>query len=247
MTFTDIGEISKIYLVDSLVKMPTLLAMETSTPTGSVALINNDEIIGELFSDSNETHAATLLPTIEKLFSSINTDINSVDGIAVSIGPGAFTGLRVGVSTAQGLAQTLKVPIYSIPTLEALAYSTTATRRLIFATIDARKDEIYGALFEWSDKQPKRLIPESVKSPQGWCALLEEFCANENFTVTGTGYQQFKKIFQIRFQNQIIEMSPNLMFPKSVNIGLIGLKYASEGQGKKPNEVKPMYLRHPGE
>lgn len=225
--------------------MATLLAIETSTPRGSVSLIKNQEIVKELFTDTIQTHAATLLPTIETLLNETNEDIKNLTGIAVSIGPGAFTGLRVGISTAQGLAQTLKIPIYSVPTLEALAYGAIDTRNPIFTTIDARKDEIYGALFQWQGEELIRLINESVLTPEEWCITLSEKLNKTQFIICGTGYLKYKNKFAIYFQNQINELPFELLKPSSINVGKAGLKYKSLKLGTTPNKIKVLYIRNP--
>lgn len=222
-----------------------ILAIETSTPNGSVALLNSNETIGELLTDNTETHAATLLPTINKLFASTKRELNSINGIAVSIGPGAFTGLRVGISTAQGLAQTLKLPIYPVPTLEAFAYSALPTTNPIFVTLDARKDEIYGALFRWNNNELVRLIPEKVLSPEQWCKLLNEFCKKETISIGGPGYLRFQKIFRNHLNENIIEITEQLTIPKAVNVGLVAIRHAANRQCKTPAEIKPIYLRQP--
>ncbi|OGQ34534.1 MAG: tRNA (adenosine(37)-N6)-threonylcarbamoyltransferase complex dimerization subunit type 1 TsaB [Deltaproteobacteria bacterium RIFCSPHIGHO2_12_FULL_43_9] len=218
--------------------MSTILAIETATPHGSVALLYNNKLICELFTDNTQTHAATLLPTIEQLCSITQTDIQSVDGIAVSIGPGAFTGLRVGISTAQGLAQTLKLPIFPIPTLEAFAHSITQTKTPIFITLDARKDEIYGALFRWTDKELVRLIPESALTPEGWSGLLSQ-TIQKPFTVIGSGYKKYEEFFRETFRERITGISNHNAIPRALNVGLL-----ASGRGKRPEEIKPIYLRY---
>lgn len=222
--------------------MATILAIETSTPNGSVALLNDDELICELYTDKAEAHAATLLPTIEKLCSITQTDIKSINGIAVSIGPGAFTGLRVGINTAQGLAQTLKLPVFPIPTLEAFAHSVTQTTTPIFVTLDARKDEIYGALFKWVAKKLIIVIPEKALPPDEWVRLLSE-TVQTAFTAIGPGYMKYREVFKKHFREVIVELAEHAGIPRALNIGLLGLSCLINGQGKKPEEIKPRYLR----
>ena len=224
--------------------MPTLLAIETSTPAGSVALLNNDKVIGEVQTNNLETHAATLLPAIDQLLSSTNTNINSIDGIAVSIGPGAFTGLRVGISTAQGLAQTLNIPIYTIPTLEALAHSASISEKPIFATLDARKDEIYGALFKWKNEELIRLIPEAILTPADWITLLLKKISQDSFIIVGNGYLRYKDLFDNTFGNQLgVTVPVDSMNPSSAKVGLIGLNHISSSLKKDATNIKALYLR----
>lgn len=223
--------------------MGLLLAIETASPAGSVALVNEDGIIGEFLLNKVATHAETLLPAIESLLSHTRLTLQNLNGIAVSIGPGAFTGLRVGISTAQGLAQAEDLPLYPVSTIEALAYSAPPIQSFAFMTLDAKKDELYGALFRWENGKWTREILETVASPEEWIQLLHPFVEKSPILVGGSGYLVSKEIFDKSFGNRLIPLPWTLGIPRASNVGLLGLKMEKEKASVDPEKLQPIYLR----
>ncbi|HSR10897.1 MAG TPA: tRNA (adenosine(37)-N6)-threonylcarbamoyltransferase complex dimerization subunit type 1 TsaB, partial [Thermodesulfobacteriota bacterium] len=130
-----------------------VLALETATLAGSVALVDAGDgetgrrIIGENTLSNPETHSARLMPGIDRLLKEASLTIRDIGGIAVSIGPGSFTGLRIGVATAKGLAYALGIPVAGVPTLDALAATRPFSPDPVCPVLDARKKEVYAALF----------------------------------------------------------------------------------------------------
>lgn len=223
--------------------MGLLLAIETASPAGSVALVNEEGITGEFLLNKIATHAETLLPAIEALLFHTRLTLKNLDGIAVSIGPGAFTGLRVGISTAQGFAQSENIPLYPVPTIEALAYSAPPIQSFAFMTLDAKKDELYGALFRWENGKWAREIVESAASPEEWVQLLHPYIEKTPILVGGSGYLVSKEIFDKSFGDRIIPLPIPLMVPRASNVGLLGLKMEKEKASVEPSKLQPLYLR----
>ncbi|MFC2075087.1 tRNA (adenosine(37)-N6)-threonylcarbamoyltransferase complex dimerization subunit type 1 TsaB [Bdellovibrionota bacterium] len=224
--------------------MATILAIETATPIGSVAIVRSDKVIGERLLDPNQNSATTLLPTIDELCKETNISLTSLDGIAVSTGPGMFTGLRVGISTAQGLAIANSLKLYAIPTLEAFAYSSLPTDKLVFMTIDARREEIYGALFKWNEQgRWDRLISEKVASPKWWLEALAPHTSSEKIIIGGSGYLAFEQLFASTLPNQLQSLPEDLMMPKAANVGILAQQLVEEGRETDPDKIEPQYLR----
>ena len=124
-----------------------ILAIDASGIVASVAIASEDEMIAEYTIKNKKTHSQTLLPMIDKVLKFTETDIKDIDYIAVTEGPGSFTGLRIGAATAKGLAQACNIPIVSVSTLEALAYNVFETDKLICSIMDARRDNVFGAIY----------------------------------------------------------------------------------------------------
>ena len=124
-----------------------VLAMDTSTRTGSVAVVGENRLIAEYNLNISETHASRLMLMIDEVLKDAHLTITKMDAIAVGLGPGSFTGLRIGIATAKGLAIALNKPIAGIPTLDALAHSLSCTSGLICPILDAKRGEIYAALY----------------------------------------------------------------------------------------------------
>jgi tRNA threonylcarbamoyladenosine biosynthesis protein TsaB len=123
-----------------------VLGIETSTPHSSVALGSEQSILASI-SVAGRSHQETVVPTLEHLLRWTGVELATLGGVAVGIGPGLFTGLRVGVETAKALAQVLKIPIVGIASLDSLAFAVRYTRRLIGAVIDARRGEVFFAFY----------------------------------------------------------------------------------------------------
>ena len=126
-----------------------ILAIESSGNVASAAIAGKDKILAEYTVNIGKTHSQTLLPMIDRILSDAEMSVNDLDAIAVSRGPGSFTGLRIGSATAKGLAASAEIPIVDVPTLEALAVGVgNAGKKLICTVIDARRNEVYTALYE---------------------------------------------------------------------------------------------------
>ncbi|MCL1924583.1 MAG: tRNA (adenosine(37)-N6)-threonylcarbamoyltransferase complex dimerization subunit type 1 TsaB [Defluviitaleaceae bacterium] len=125
-----------------------ILGIDTSEKSCSVAVSLGDKILCELFLNTGLTHSESLMPIVETCLKTLNINITEIKKIALSNGPGSFTGLRIGASTAIGIAQALKIKIVQVPTLEALAYNLINTNKLIVPFMDARRGQVYAAGFK---------------------------------------------------------------------------------------------------
>ena len=143
-----------------------ILGIESSAKAASCALVRGGVLIGQYFQYSGLTHSATLLPMAENLLASTGTDGRELDAVAVSRGPGSFTGIRIGVAAAKGLCWALEKPAVGVSTLEAMAWNGAARGEgaLICCCMDARRDQVYNALFRIKDGRPVRLVPDRALS-----------------------------------------------------------------------------------
>ncbi|HKZ46929.1 MAG TPA: tRNA (adenosine(37)-N6)-threonylcarbamoyltransferase complex dimerization subunit type 1 TsaB, partial [Thermodesulfobacteriota bacterium] len=143
-----------------------ILAIDTSASSGSIALLEDDQVIAELTTCTQKTHVERLLPLIKTLLSSINTKIEDVDGFALTTGPGSFTGLRIGLATIKGLAWSLNKPVVGVSTLEALAMNIPYSDKPICPILDARKKEVYAGIYKCNDNGPTCIMDDATISPQ---------------------------------------------------------------------------------
>lgn len=133
-----------------------ILAIDTSGQTASAALIEDEKLIGEFTQNDKLTHSQTILPMVVEICEKTNTDPKDVDYIACAVGPGSFTGLRIGAATAKGLCLGLNKPLLAVPTLDALAYHMFMTGAIVCPTMDARRQQVYACFYEW---QGEKLVP----------------------------------------------------------------------------------------
>ena len=125
-----------------------ILGIDTSTPIGSVALIDGDNLAAEHTLNIVQAHSSRLMPAIDTVLKWSDITANDLDGCAVGIGPGSFTGVRIGVATIKSICYALDKPIVGVSTLEAVAYNLRWTNGIICPLLDARRSEVYGAIFE---------------------------------------------------------------------------------------------------
>jgi len=124
-----------------------ILALETATAYESIALSSNGQIVADVTTKAKRTHSERLLPTVENLLAQTDMKLEDISALAVSIGPGSFTGLRIGLSTAKGLCFGLKIPLYVTSTLRSLANNASSDSSNICALMDAGRDEYYFAVY----------------------------------------------------------------------------------------------------
>ena len=125
-----------------------ILGVDTSTPIGSVALIDDDNVVAEHTLDIVRAHSSRLMPAIDSVLKWGDITVNDLDGCAVGIGPGSFTGIRIGVATIKSICYAVDKPIVGVSTLEAIAYNLRWSNSIICPLLDARRSETYGAIFE---------------------------------------------------------------------------------------------------
>lgn len=144
-----------------------ILSIESSAKAASAALSRDGELVAQSFQRSGLTHSRTLLPMIEDLLKNTDTPKTSLDTVAVACGPGSFTGVRIGVSTAKGLCWGLDIPAVGVSTLEAMAHlAPCGEEAVICPAMDARRAQVYNALFENADGSLRRLCPDRALSAE---------------------------------------------------------------------------------
>ena len=163
-----------------------ILAIDTSAVVGSVALCDGETIIAQYTVNNGNTHSETLLPMVESLLATSGVDISEIELFAVSNGPGSFTGVRIGVATLKGLAFGSGKPCVGVSTLEALAYNLIGFEGIICPVMNARRSQVYNALFECRSGVLSRLTPDRALSI---AELDEELAAlSKPFYLVGDGY-----------------------------------------------------------
>jgi tRNA threonylcarbamoyladenosine biosynthesis protein TsaB len=149
-----------------------VLGVETSTRQGGAALVGEGGLVSEYTLNVEVTHSERLLPAIDRMLADAGVDLGAVGGLAVSIGPGSFTGLRIGLSTVKGLAYATGLPVVGVPSLEALAWTIPAARWQICAVLDARKQEVYAGLFRHDASRLRRVMEDRALAPEALCAKI---------------------------------------------------------------------------
>ncbi|MCF6289763.1 MAG: tRNA (adenosine(37)-N6)-threonylcarbamoyltransferase complex dimerization subunit type 1 TsaB [Desulfobacterales bacterium] len=220
---------------------PLLLALETATMCGSVALVAADRCIGEYTLQTGRTHSKGLLPGIQWLLGQAGLDWDALAGIAVSIGPGSFTGLRIGLSTAKGLALALDRPLIGVATLDGLAAQFPGVEQLVCPVLDARKKEVYAALYRGSGKEGCERVSDYLVLPPA------ELCARISGPVllAGDGIAVHGDLFKELLAGRAIFVRPGQVFPRAATIGMLAIAKYRADDFLDPVLAAPVYVRAP--
>ncbi len=141
-----------------------LLSVDSTAKTASVAIMRDGALLGEFFLHTGFTHSQTLLPMIDSLLSQCKLSVSDIDYCAISAGPGSFTGVRIGVCAIKGIAMPFNIPVVSVSTLEAMAYQNLGKIGIVCAAMDARREQVYNALFKVSNGSVTRLCEDRAIS-----------------------------------------------------------------------------------
>lgn len=201
-----------------------ILAISTSSSNASVSLLENDKLIKELNISDQKTHSEKLMPLIQELFTSTGYTLSNVDLIACDIGPGSFTGIRIGVATVKAMAEVKNIRIAEVSSLEGLAYNVTDAD-YICSILDARNNQVYAAIFDKSHNLISNYFADDLNN------LLDVFKKYDNLVFVGDGVKLLNN--SNKFDNTIY----------SKNIGLAGYKKYLEGSLVNADNLSVMYLR----
>lgn len=217
---------------------PLLLAFETATRVTSVALLRGGELIGEERAPADRPAAETLLPTLDALLARCGFDAASVDAFAVSIGPGSFTSLRIGVATVKGLAFGSARPVAPVPTLAALARTAPAADLPVVPMLDARRGEVYAAAYAPVGDAPQALLAAGVYTPQELARRLPPACV-----LVGEGIAVCGEWLRERLGRGLRLHPPPASDASARHVGALGAALLSRGGGIDAADLVPHYLR----
>ena len=217
-----------------------ILALETSAVAASVAVCEEEALIAQSFQRTGLTHSATLMPMLETMLKNAGMTLNEIDLIAVAAGPGSFTGLRIGVSAAKGLAWPLDKPCAGVSTLEAMAWQMTGMNGVVCAAMDARRQQVYNALFDLQDGKPVRLTPDRAISLEDLGAELLNIKKNQ--LLVGDGAHLCYNAFQSK--GYPVQIAPaHLQFQSAWGVARCALEQARTGQLTDAAGLIPNYHR----
>ncbi len=218
-----------------------LLAIETATLAGGVALMGEEGLIAEIRLHVETRHSERLLPVIDRLFLDGGIGLADLDAIAVSIGPGSFTGLRVGLGTAKGLAMGSGKPLVGVPTLEAMAAQFPYACLFVAPMLVARRNEVYWALFDLRDGRPVRLRADAAASPE---QILEEVGeVDQPILFVGEGAERHTELLQAGRPQKAFFPPKRFRFPSAAGVAELGLERLKRGETLFPEEATPIYVR----
>lgn len=220
-----------------------ILAIDTSTMLGGIAIMDESLLIAESRLNVKSTHSERLMTEIEHCLKQSGIKISDIDVFAVAIGPGSFTGLRIGLSTVKGFSYATGKQIVSVPTLEALAWNFPYSKYPVCTMLDARKKEVYAALFKWERENFTRLINETSAKPEEFARDALRVTHDDKFIFAGEGAALYRdKIIEVMGEKAMFA-SPEKTVPSPANVAVLGFKKAKAGEFSEPISLIPMYIR----
>lgn len=211
-----------------------ILAIDTATLVSSVAIATEDTLVAELTVQTRKTHSERLMPYIASLLTMAETEKKDLKAVAVSIGPGSFTGLRIGLATAKAIAYALKIPLIGVPTLTALAFACPSPGVLLAPMLDAQKDNVYLGLYEWNGKtmieiQPPRVIPFAD--------------ANAELAATGRRVLLLGEAAVMHRADIAQPAPPHVVMPRAGSVAILAQQMHAQGVRHDIASLEPLYIR----
>jgi len=216
-----------------------ILALDSTAIAASVALCDDEKMLANYTINLGNTHSETLLPMVEAVMRAARITASDIDLFAVSEGPGSFTGVRIGVSTVKGLAFGKDKPCVGVSTLEALAYNLIGFDGIACPVMNARRGQVYTALFDVNAKDtPRRLTPDrAIAIAELESALLMQvrpvYLSGDGYDITRAGFSRFTAA-----------ETPAVLIPQNAySVAMCALKQYKEGARRTDTELVPTYLR----
>lgn len=214
-----------------------ILGIETSTMLGGVAIADEKGLIAETRLNVKSTHSERLMATIDEQLRQSELVLCDIDAFAVASGPGSFTGLRIGLSTAKGLCYATGKPLVMVPTLEAFARSFAFSRHPVCVMLDARRGEVYAAVFQW-DGGFIKLLDEVSAAPEDLFRNVDS-----PVVLAGEGAVVYRERLVAVLGERAIFAPLVTMVPSPANVAMLGLEKALQGEFTDALAAEPFYIR----
>lgn len=218
-----------------------ILAIETSTMLGGAAVMDSGAgLLAEVRVNVKAAHSERLMSEVDYVLAQASCAVQDMDALAVATGPGSFTGLRIGLSTVKGLAFATGLPVVAVPTLEAFASCFPYSACPVCPLLDARKKEVYAALFAYEEGALKKLMPETaIKASE----LAVRLSGHGAVLFTGQGADIYREDITRVMGDRAVFAPAHLMAPSPAAVGWLGLGKALGGEFSDPAALSPFYIR----
>lgn len=219
-----------------------ILAVDTSATAASVAVAEENKLIGEFSINTALTHSQTLMPMVDELLKNTGLSVNDIDAVAVNAGPGSFTGVRIGVAAVKGIAFPKNLPCISVSTLESMAYNMLGNDCIVCSVMDARCSQVYNALFRVKGCTVTRMTDDRALSLTDLKNELQNI--NEKVVLVGDGAVLCSKFLGEGLEN--IMLAPfNNRIQTASSVAYAAFEKINNGETVKADELMPVYLRLP--
>ena len=225
-----------------------ILALDSTALVGSVALCENNHLLAECTLNTGNTHSETLLPTVEFVLKACGVTVDEVDLFACTVGPGSFTGVRIGAATVKGIAFGKDKPCMGVSTLEALATNAKAFDGIICPCMNARREQVYNALFECKGGKLTRLCEDRALAIEDLLRELESYTSDHKIYLVGDGAELVMDFDESGEQfpaldDKLILLEERLRNQSGYSVAQVALEMYRSGISCTDAELVPIYLR----
>lgn len=218
-----------------------ILAIDSSSMVATVAITTDGILNAEYTINHKKTHSQTLLPMIAEIVKMIEIDMDSIDAVAITGGPGSYTGLRIGSATAKGIGLALNKPIINVPTMDALAYNLYSSQYVICPIMDARRGQVYTGIYKFEETEMKTIKPRCIMMIDELIKELDTI--KESVMFLGDGVDVHKQLIDDIMDTKHYYAPASMNRHKASTLGTIAEIYYKNGKTETAKEHKPEYLR----
>jgi len=223
-----------------------ILAIDSSTPVAGVALMDDGQLIREEFVNYKKNHSETLMPMVDRVLRDCERTLAEVDALAVTIGPGSFTGLRIGLAAVKGLSLATNIPVVDISTLEVLAHNIAGGDTLVCPVLNARKQEVYAAMYDNRSTFPRVVSEEMACSPQDLASRALETAKKIGFkhiTLLGDGCAPYISVYKELLGDHLVEAPLHLRLPRASALASLAMARTALRDFADIMGLRPHYVR----
>ena len=218
-----------------------ILAIDSSSMVATVAITTDGILNAEYTINHKKTHSQTLLPMIAEIVKLLEIDMDSIDAVAITGGPGSYTGLRIGSATAKGIGLALNKPIINVPTMDALAYNLYSSQYVICPIMDARRGQVYTGIYKFEETEMKTIKPQCIMMIDELIKELDTI--KESVMFLGDGVDVHKQLIDDIMDTKHYYAPASMNRHKASTLGTIAEIYYKNGKTETAKEHKPEYLR----
>ena len=218
-----------------------ILAIDSSSMVATVAITTDGILNAEYTINHKKTHSQTLLPMIAEIVKMIEIDMDSIDAVAITGGPGSYTGLRIGSATAKGIGLALNKPIINVPTMDALAYNLYSSQYVICPIMDARRGQVYTGIYKFEETEMKTIKPQCIMMIDELIKELDTI--KESVMFLGDGVDVHKQLIDDMMDTKHYYAPASMNRHKASTLGTIAEIYYKNGKTETAKEHRPEYLR----
>ncbi|NLB88392.1 MAG: tRNA (adenosine(37)-N6)-threonylcarbamoyltransferase complex dimerization subunit type 1 TsaB [Syntrophomonadaceae bacterium] len=223
-----------------------ILAIDSATPSAGIALVDENKVLYEELANFKKTHSETLMPMIDRALKVCDCSLSDISSIAVTVGPGSFTGLRIGMGTVKGLSLATGIPIVAVSTLETIAFNVLKTPAMVGVLLDARKQEVYTSLYDVSGETPVALCEEYALAPEQFVDLALKIAHERNYSqiiLLGNGYYPYADYFKGALGEMLAPVPSHFMLPRAAALGNLAVTKTRNKEFADVFSLRPVYLR----